>query len=98
MNIATGGESHGTKELEWDPTRTSSATAPATATSSIARTQSGIASNCNKFYNVVQGDSCARIESTYGITFAQLYQWNPAIGNDCQTLWVGTAVCVGVSS
>jgi LysM repeat protein len=50
------------------------------------------------YYNVGKGDSCAKIETAYDITFAQLYKWNPAIGDDCQTLEVGTAVCVGVSS
>ncbi|OCK74384.1 carbohydrate-binding module family 50 protein [Lepidopterella palustris CBS 459.81] len=74
---------------------------PATTTSAVgppAPTQTGIASNCNAYYTVVSGDSCAAIESRYGITFAQLYQWNPAIGDDCQSLGVGYAVCVGVSS
>lgn len=69
-----------------------------TATATIAPTQTGIASNCKEHYNVVAGDSCAKIETAYGITFEQLYKWNPAIGDDCQTLEVGTAVCVGVSS
>ncbi|KAJ6150685.1 hypothetical protein N7470_007279 [Penicillium chermesinum] len=72
---------------------------PATATSSgpNAPVQTGIASNCKKYYTVASGDSCAKIESTYGITFAQLYKWNPAIGSNCQTLDVGYSVCVGVS-
>lgn len=61
-------------------------------------TQTGIASNCDDWYSIVSGDSCAQIESTYGITFAQLYEWNPAIGSNCQTLDVGYSVCVGLSS
>jgi hypothetical protein len=69
-----------------------SMTAPATST------VSGIASNCDECYTVVSGDSCAQIESTYGITFARLYEWNPAIGSNCQSLGVGYSVCVGVSS
>jgi len=73
---------------------------PAAATSSglSAPVQTGIALNCDEYYVVVSGDSCAQIESTYGITFAQLYEWNPAIGSDCQSLYVGYSVCVGVSS
>ena len=67
-----------------------------TPTSSAAPTQSGIVSNCNKFYTVQSGDSCAGIESQFSITFAQLYQWNPSIGSNCQSLYVGYAVCVGV--
>jgi LysM repeat protein len=63
-----------------------------------APTQTGIASNCNKYYTVVAKDSCAKIETTYNITFAELYQWNPAIGSDCEYLEVGYSVCVGVST
>ncbi|KAJ5426043.1 hypothetical protein N7465_001113 [Penicillium sp. CMV-2018d] len=74
----------------------SSTTAAATAISSIAPTQTGIASNCNQYYNVIKDDSCAKIETAYDITFTELYKWNPAIGDGCQTLEIGTAVCVGV--
>ncbi|KAL2795770.1 hypothetical protein BJX66DRAFT_336675 [Aspergillus keveii] len=59
--------------------------------------QTVIASNCNRYYTVVSGDSCAKIESSYSVTFAQLYEWNPAIGANCGSLWVGYDVCVGVS-
>jgi hypothetical protein len=44
------------------------------------------------------GGSCSAIESEYGITFAQLLAWNPAVGSNCQYLEVGEAYCVGVSS
>lgn len=53
--------------------------------------------NCNKFYDVQSGDSCAAIQSSYSITFAQLYSWNPAIGSNCQYLDVGDYICVGIS-
>ncbi|CAG8067040.1 unnamed protein product [Penicillium salamii] len=75
------------------PTLTSTTSATASAP-----TQTGIASNCNKYYTVVAKDSCAKIENTYNITFAELYQWNPAIGSDCEYLGVGYSVCVGVST
>ncbi|CDM37952.1 hypothetical protein DTO013E5_10197 [Penicillium roqueforti] len=73
---------------------------PASTTSATASapTQTGIASNCNQYYTVVSNDSCAKIETAYGITFAELYKWNPAIGSDCEYLGVGYSVCVGVSS
>lgn len=61
-------------------------------------TQSGTASNCVEYYLVSSGDSCAKLERLYGISFAQLYKWNPAIGSNCESLWVGYAVCVAVSS
>jgi hypothetical protein len=81
---------------------------PASATTSVKPTatnpgltslaQSGIASNCDEYYTVVSGDLCSEIETRFDITFAQLYQWNRAIGSNCESLWVGYAVCVAVSS
>ncbi|KAL4936146.1 hypothetical protein BDV06DRAFT_216894 [Aspergillus oleicola] len=96
---------------EWNPSRyaycvkgPSTGTATKTTTTKTttsdaapSQTQTGIASNCDAYYKVVSGNSCAKIESEYGIAFAQLYEWNPAIGSNCESLWVGYAVCVGVS-
>lgn len=59
--------------------------------------QTGMVNNCNKFYDIQSGDSCAAIQSSYSITFAQLYSWNPAIGSNCQYLDVGDYICVGIS-
>jgi hypothetical protein len=42
------------------------------------------------------GCSCSAIESEYGLTFAQFYAWNPAIGSGCTDLELGEAYCVGV--
>jgi len=67
-------------------------------TSPASPTQSGIASNCDEHYTVASGDSCSKVETQFRITFAELYQWNPAIGSDCENLWVGYAVCVAISS
>lgn len=39
-------------------------------------TQSGSICNCNKWYDVVAGDTCATIENTFGITLAQFLKWN----------------------
>ncbi|KAJ6001466.1 hypothetical protein N7522_006693 [Penicillium canescens] len=39
-----------------------------------------------------------RLKVTYGVTFAQLYALNPAIGDDCQYLSPGYAICVAVKS
>lgn len=80
------------------PASTSTSVTPTTSRGPTGPTQSGIAPNCNQWYTVVSGDSCAKVESTYSITFAQLYQWNPAIGSNCQYLAVGYSYCVGVSS
>lgn len=62
-------------------------------------TQSGIIASCNKYaVTPATGASCAALESKYGITFAQLYAWNPAVGNNCQSLWPSEAYCVGVAT
>ncbi|KAI9823660.1 MAG: hypothetical protein M1826_007678 [Phylliscum demangeonii] len=76
---------------------TTSVSSTATGAGPTSPTQTGITSRCVKFYTVVAGDQCATIQTQFGITFAQLYQWNPAIGAQCQSLWVGYAVCVASS-
>jgi len=43
------------------------------------------------------GRSCAAIESSYILTFAQFLAWNPAVGSNCQSLELGAAYCVGIS-
>lgn len=53
-------------------------------------------SNCNTFVFVKEGDSCASITATRGITFAKLLELNPSIGSNCQGLWANVNVCVGV--
>lgn len=51
----------------------------------------------NKWYWVVDGDDCATIASKHDITQQQFYEWNPATGSTCTTLWSEAYVCVGVS-
>ncbi|GAM42975.1 hypothetical protein TCE0_044r17416 [Talaromyces pinophilus] len=58
--------------------------------------QSGMASNCNKFYLVQSGDQCGVIASNEGISLSQFYAWNPAVGSACQSLYLGDYVCVDV--
>ncbi|KAL4795601.1 hypothetical protein BDV19DRAFT_378800 [Aspergillus venezuelensis] len=83
--------------VEGPSATTTAKTTTSTAGPVPAQTQTGIVSDCNKYYTVISGDFCAKIEGDYGITFAQLYEWDPAIGSNCESLWVGYAVCVGVS-
>ncbi|GKZ42130.1 hypothetical protein AbraIFM66951_000837 [Aspergillus brasiliensis] len=83
-------------------------TASATATSksspvSVAATASitmepGYISTCDKYHKVVSGDSCYSISQAYGITLDEFYDWNPDVGDDCSSLWLGYGVCVGISS
>lgn len=78
---------------------TANITVSPTTTMTAAPTPSGVLpngtlSNCKKYYTVQSGDSCAAIESTFSITFAQLYAWNPSIGSNCEFLDVGVIYCV----
>ncbi|KAJ5609514.1 hypothetical protein N7528_010081 [Penicillium herquei] len=82
-------------------TVTSSVLTTTTSTSTIAIStpspiQTGMASTCDEFYQVVSGDSCSGVASDYGITLADFYAWNPAVGSSCAYLDVGDYVCVNV--
>jgi len=81
-------------------TQTSTNATPSTmqTTSSAAPMQTGLSKSCTKLYTVAAGASCAGIEQQFNVTFNQLLQWNPAIGTNCESLWVGFAVCVAASS
>lgn len=65
------------------------------------RRQTGIAANCNKYATPV-GVGCYDFATQQGITQAQLYTWNPALGTNganCGTaFWAQEYYCVGVSS
>jgi hypothetical protein len=52
--------------------------------------------NCNKFYLVASGDTCAAIATAAGISLSSFYAWNPAVGSTCGTLDLGDYVCIGV--
>lgn len=43
--------------------------------------QSGLAANCNDFYQVASGNSCDSIESRFGISAAEFRVWNPSINS-----------------
>jgi hypothetical protein len=44
-------------------------------------TQTGIAPNCNKFYDIVSGDDCGTVEAAFGVTKAQFLAWNVGFGS-----------------
>ncbi|KAJ6071011.1 hypothetical protein N7467_012330 [Penicillium canescens] len=78
------------------PSPTTSAPA-ATGTGSVpSPVQSGIASNCTKYYKVADGDYCAAVEEKYNISAADFNKWNPAVGSSCGDLEKGVYVCVAV--
>jgi len=71
-------------------------TKPGNGITTPTPTQSGMASNCNKFYRVQSGDQCGLIASENGVDLQNFYAWNPAVGDDCRTLIADYYVCVGV--
>ncbi|KAL4981877.1 hypothetical protein BDW68DRAFT_183077 [Aspergillus falconensis] len=58
--------------------------------------ESGMIYDCDDFYLVVSGDTCASIVSDARISLDDFYAWNPTVGSDCSGLWLGYYVCVGV--
>jgi hypothetical protein len=59
-----------------------------------APSQPGISTACTQYYVTKSGDGCDTIESAFGITFAQFYEWNPAVGSNCESLWLDETYCV----
>ncbi|KAL8706619.1 MAG: hypothetical protein Q9201_000366 [Fulgogasparrea decipioides] len=52
--------------------------------------QSGINPQCTHFYKVESGDTCAGIVDKYHtFTLGDFYSWNPAVGQNCETLFAG---------
>lgn len=83
--------------LPGSPT-TSASPSSTTAAGPGAPTQTGQPSNCDKWYIVESGDSCAQVENQFFITPAEFLAWNPAVSSDCTTgFWAGYAYCVGTT-
>ncbi|KAI0968042.1 hypothetical protein F4678DRAFT_464944 [Xylaria arbuscula] len=78
------------------PTSTTKATTTTTTSSPHSPSQSGLASNCNSFYQVQSGDTCSIITFKYEISLSEFDTWNPSIDSACDNLYVGYWVCVGV--
>ena len=78
---------------DWNSTSTDSTTTAAYVTAP-APTVSGTTTQCYEWHTVVSGDYCGLLESEYGITFAQLQQWNPTLDAACSNLILGDAYCV----
>lgn len=76
---------------------TTTATSASVLSSPDEPTLTGTVSNCNKWYDVVKGDSCWSITQDFGITQDEFEAWNPAVGTDC-VVEIGVSYCVGVGS
>ncbi|KAF2222117.1 hypothetical protein BDZ85DRAFT_274930 [Elsinoe ampelina] len=88
-------------------TRTVTATTSGSATSGPSsprptQTQSGIATDCNKWTEAESGDYCGKLASDARIEPSLFYKWNSVLGSNgenCDTqIWPGYFYCVGVSS
>jgi LysM repeat protein len=77
-------------------TPTSTKTTPTNGIITPSPTQSGMASNCDSFYKVIQDDGCETIAAKNGITPNQFYAWNLFIGTDYKNLWPNYYVCVSM--
>ncbi|KAF5626370.1 peptidoglycan-binding lysin domain protein [Fusarium tjaetaba] len=77
---------------------TNVASVTGTTASTPSPIQTGMVSNCNKFYNVQEGDGCWAISNNNNINLDDFYKWNPAVGKDCSTLQPKFYVCVGVQA
>lgn len=58
----------------------------------------GMVDNCNDFHLVKSGDNCVSIAKDAGIPLGKFYEWNPASGKDCTSLWLNTWVCTGTTT
>ncbi|KAJ5798431.1 uncharacterized protein N7503_007727 [Penicillium pulvis] len=75
---------------------TTTTTSAGNGVSTPTPTQVGMVENCNSFYMVVSGDTCASIAAAAGISQADFYDWNSGVGSGCSSLWLGYYVCTGV--
>jgi len=55
-----------------------------------------MATSCDSFHLVANGDTCSALASEYSITLSQFYAWNPAVGSSCSDLEIGTYVCIDI--
>ncbi|THC96565.1 hypothetical protein EYZ11_003957 [Aspergillus tanneri] len=83
-----------TKDWNSSPTTLKTTTSASGYVSPPGPTSIGTTPKCYEWYIVQQGDYCARIQSKYGVTMAQLQYWNPELNNECTNLLTGYAYCV----
>ncbi|KAF6802834.1 LysM domain-containing protein [Colletotrichum sojae] len=57
--------------------------------------QEGMTLYCNRFYYVPEGATCAQVLAENNISMKDLFEWNPAVGSNCNSLWAHTYICVG---
>lgn len=80
---------------EPSPTTTQKPTSTGNGIATPAPTQPEMITDCNKFYLVKSGDTCASIASKNNISQTQFRNFQPSVGTDCKGLWLDAYVCVG---
>ncbi|ETS06285.1 LysM domain-containing protein [Trichoderma reesei RUT C-30] len=97
VNFVTISVSHPTLPPTSSTSRSATTTSSGNGITTPTPTQTGMVSNCNKFYYVIEGDGCYDIAAANGIALNDFYTWNPAVKNDCSGLFPDYYVCVGVT-
>jgi hypothetical protein len=80
----------GASSTETTPTSTAT---PVTTPSPV---QTGIVAGCILFYKTRAGDGCYDIAAEFGVTLNEFYELNPAVGENCGSLWPNYYYCVGM--
>lgn len=75
-------------------TRTTTTTTPGNGIATPSPAQPGMVRNCDTFYLVRPGETCAVIAARYGILASRLEDWHESIGPNCSGLWGNAYVCV----
>jgi hypothetical protein len=78
------------------PKATSTKTTKGNGVATPTPVQAGMVKNCKKFHIVRSGTTCQAIATYNKISLADLYKWNPDVGNICKNLWLGYYTCVAV--
>ncbi|KAJ7207185.1 LysM domain protein [Mycena pura] len=77
------------------PTSSGSASGiPSTTVAPPAPTPPGTSGACFVWHTIVSGDTCGAMETQFGVTMAQLVEWNPQLNSGCTNLLLGEAYCV----
>lgn len=88
---------NGTNITTAAPTSSTTTPSPSSTTQFLppsGPTQSGATTKCRQWYTVQSGDDCWVVQQRFGITFAQIRQWNPSLDESCSNMWLGHSYCV----
>ncbi|KAK4666249.1 hypothetical protein QC763_0070920 [Podospora pseudopauciseta] len=78
------------------PTKPTTTTSAGNGIATPTPIQPNMVKNCDLFYKVKSGDTCAAIAASKGITVAQFTSWNPYVGSGCTLLWLDYYVCISI--